>query len=134
MFSAPSEQLIRERWRLYWKRYPTDYAVSRYLNFRGTGSILELNPLNFMFPRSDWALVFWDDSCLVFLKRNKLNERLIASHEYKWLWPYNLYQMRQMLKNKDVLSTDCADELKRHEQETGGGLVHERLAGILAGS
>ena len=36
---------------------------------------------------ADWALVFWDDAALVYLKRTPRNAALIARDAYRWLKP-----------------------------------------------
>jgi hypothetical protein len=39
------------------------------------------------FPRSRWALVYWDDLCLVFAKRAPVNQRVIQECEFKSFFP-----------------------------------------------
>ena len=39
------------------------------------------------FPSTDWALVFWDDDAMVFLKRGPDHDSVIARHEYQALNP-----------------------------------------------
>jgi hypothetical protein len=39
------------------------------------------------FPASDWALVFWDDDAMVFLRRGPDHDSVIARHEYRALNP-----------------------------------------------
>jgi hypothetical protein len=78
-----------------------------------------LTALNLFYPRSRWALVYWDDTALIFLKRTTANDSFIRDHEYKSLYPYNLPQMKFLLATK-TLSLDAVNrELDRHQQETG---------------
>lgn len=40
-----------------------------------------------LYEDPDWALVAFNDHCLLFLKRGDLNAELIGTHEFKRLWP-----------------------------------------------
>jgi hypothetical protein len=39
------------------------------------------------FPREEWALVYWDDDAMVFLRRTAARAAMIAAHEYRAIHP-----------------------------------------------
>jgi hypothetical protein len=39
------------------------------------------------FPRSDWAIVYWDDDGMILVRRDQAHEDLIAKQEYRALHP-----------------------------------------------
>ena len=68
LFDNPQSQ----GWQDLFNRFGVDYAIVDYDFF--TVPSKEKAPFNFSsinltFPRSDWALVYWDDAGMVFLKR-----------------------------------------------------------------
>ena len=120
-----------DRWREYFQRYKINFAITNYPAYIPEGPFAELSPLNMMFPRSDWALVYWDDAALVFLFRNKINAALIAKFEYKLSRPYNRLQLERLLQAQVISPKDLEGEIDRHVKETGPSQRGERMRYLL---
>jgi hypothetical protein len=103
-----------------------DYAIVDYPPVMGG-----VSPVNILFPSNKWALVFWDDAGLLFLKRTPAFNALIAEREYRALKPYNLEQMAFELGRGTVLATDVYNELNRHAVEAGLSYRGQEIVNLL---
>lgn len=88
-----------------WKKYKIDYALigtQKHNVFRKMATILNNDP--------GWALVFWDDSSQVFVRRNGVNDEAIQKLEAKYATPY--------LRNpyRDGHRLDALDEYERADK------------------
>jgi len=113
--------LNKEGWRIFLNRYAVDYAIVDYSGENEKFLFKEIPfPLtlyNGVFPREEWALVFWDDAGMVFLKRISKFAALIQRYEYRYLRPFNLAQMEFLIRNRSVPKGEVAGELKRNARE-----------------
>ncbi len=75
--------------------------------------------MNVMFPKKTWALVYWDDACLVFLKRVPKFERVIAANEYKTVMPQDLPAVINTLATQPGAREQIEQELNRNAREVG---------------
>ncbi len=82
---------------------------------------------NLVFPRAEWALVYWDDAGLLLLKRTPAFAPLIKKYEYTALWPYNLEQMSAMVDSKMVSLKMIEQELQRHKQEVSTSAIRQSI-------
>jgi hypothetical protein len=71
-----------EDWEVFLNRYRVNAVLLRYPAPSHFDSTFDL-----YFPRPRWALIYWDDLCLVFLKRARRNDSLIQRWEFKRLSP-----------------------------------------------
>lgn len=122
-------------WKNYLERYGVVSAVVSREGFT-IPAMVSRTPFHFraynaMFPRQDWALVFWDDAALVFLKRTPAQLAIISRQEYKTLWPYNLGQMYYLLMNDVFKITDVEKELARHKLEVGFSVLAKEIENLL---
>lgn len=102
-------------WRHFLQTHKIEVAVVSYdqgLDIVSPATPFPLVPVNLMFPRDQWALVFWDDAAMVFLKRGT-----VPYKEYEAIWPYNLEQMAFFLKEKKLNAARVKSEMERHKQE-----------------
>ncbi|MBI3447803.1 MAG: hypothetical protein HY049_02610 [Acidobacteria bacterium] len=66
------------------------------------------------FPRSRWALVFWGDSAMVFVKRGAGADALIASEEYQFAHPEDTaYQIERCRGGDRALLDGILADLRR---------------------
>lgn len=65
-------------------RYGVDLALLRYPR---SGKSLSGRLHQYLSASNQWALVYWDDICLVFARRTEGNKGPIAEYEYKFLNP-----------------------------------------------
>lgn len=108
-------------WPGYFRRHQVAAAVVDYSKqtFRYSTMPFALSVLNLQFSRDEWALVYWDDAALVFLRRGAGNDAVIAAHEYKVLRPFNIEQMKFLLAHGTVDAGQVRAELDRHAREQG---------------
>jgi len=123
------EPLLRRIWEIFrssdvaaWSEllatYNTDTAIVRYhppikvtdpngndLGLRGFSSL--------WFPARDWALVYWDDVAMVFVRRHDAPAGLLVRHEYQVLRPDDLAHLEDRLTKDPVLLPVIAQELAR---------------------
>ncbi len=69
------------------------------------------------FPRKDWALVYWDDVCMIYAKRGGVNQNIIEKHEYKHVYPEKLQYNLKLLNRGKLKFEDFRSDLKRRMNE-----------------
>jgi len=69
-----------------WQTFLSTYKITGALVKYADESPLPL-PYAAYFPRHDWALVYWDDSALIFLKRIPENKECIRTEEFHVVQP-----------------------------------------------
>jgi hypothetical protein len=70
------------------------------------------------FPRTSWALVFWGDAAMVFVRRGSGHERLIARDEYRFVHPEDWESLLARCREGDLLLRDgILEELRRRREE-----------------
>lgn len=78
----------------------------------------------------EWALVYWDDLSLVYLKRGEKLKDIIEHDEYRYVIPANgPYAARAKLHDKEYLS-GLISELKRNIDETNSSIGYAFLGFI----
>ena len=65
------------------------------------------------FPERDWALVYWDDVAMVFVRRHTAPASLLERHEYQVLRPDDLAHLEDRLAVDPALLPGIAQELAR---------------------
>ena len=65
------------------------------------------------FPANDWALVYWDDVAMVFVRRHNAPAGLLERHEYRVLRPDDLAHLEERLTRDPALLPVIAEELAR---------------------
>lgn len=103
-------------WENYLSSNNVDHAISKYVPH-----------IEKKFPSKFWALVFWDDSALVYIKRVPKHLNIIRRFEYKSVVPYDLERMEDLLKKGLVKRGPARKELKRHRRETGESRIGRTL-------
>jgi hypothetical protein len=79
-----------------------------------TGNDLGLRGFSTLwFPGREWALVYWDDVAMVFVRRRDAPPGLLERHEYKVLRPDDLSHLEQRLAADRTLLPFVAEELER---------------------
>lgn len=123
------EPLLRRIWNIFqssdvraWSEllagHDADTALVRYhppiritdpagndLGLRGFSSI--------WFPARDWALVYWDDVAMVFVRRNTAPASLLEQHEYRVLRPDDLSELVARIATNGDLRIQAAREAER---------------------
>ena len=123
-------------WDAFFKKHGIEYSIEqiRKVSYQipAPGLTFQMSRYNLIYPRNKWALVYWDDQTLLFVKRNSVNNSVISNHEFKYLRPYNLDQMQYLIKNDLVRIEDLKEELNRHFKQVGPTYTHTKLTKMLS--
>jgi len=115
--------ITKSGWVEYLDSYNVDYAICKYsifgVKYTSGDPPFWISTLNVMFPRSQWALVFWDDTAVIFLKRIPKHQTIIDKFEYKALWPYNIHQMQHLVKAGLLSPQALKADLEFNERQVG---------------
>lgn len=112
--------------------YGIDYAVSDYIeSFWKVGEEKSRFPevlfFERLFPMKNWALIFWDDTSLVFVRRIPRWASLINAHEYRALKPYRMDRfVSPILETRDFAEA-LRSELTRHRAEVDFSLLRSEI-------
>jgi tetratricopeptide (TPR) repeat protein len=111
--------------------YGFEAAVMDYASFAG-------QPLDEVAPGTDaglsstaWALVYWDDVALVYLRRAGPFAAIATRDEYRHLRPANGAAALARALQAGLPTAEVADEIARNERDTGSAMSRT-LAGTLA--
>ena len=111
--------------------YGFEAAIMDYASFAG-------EPLDEVAPGADaglnaagWALVYWDDVALVYLRRAGPFAAIAARDEYRHVRPANGAAALGRALQAGAPTEAVADEIARNERETGSAIART-LAGTLA--
>jgi hypothetical protein len=107
------EPLLREIWQILassdvpaWsamlERYGIDTALVRYHPpiqvTTPSGEVQGMRGFSALwFPTAEWALVYWDDVAMVFVRRHGAPSNLLERHEYRVIRPDDLAHLEQLL-------------------------------------
>ncbi len=69
------------------------------------------------FPRSRWALVYWDDTAMVHVRRSVESARLIETHEYRHVYPEDAACQLELIADGEADPGQCRLELQRKLRE-----------------
>ncbi len=72
------------------------------------------------FPQPEWALVYWDDTAMVLVKRATAPPALLERYEYRWIRPDDLDHLRRVLAADPAVRPPVAAELARKLAEEPG--------------
>ncbi len=115
--SVLDELYKRYRFKSILVEYPVDDA--------GISDVLYNTDLALSDPR--WALVYWDDLSLVYLKRGGVYDSIIKKDEYRFVKPANnISGTRARLHDKNYRE-NLIRELKRNIKETGSSKAYAFL-------
>jgi hypothetical protein len=79
--------LDRERIDAAFLRYPPTLQKVVYTGMDGSRKVAERAFSAAYFPKADWALVYWDDDAMIFVRRTPEHEEMIKRREYVALNP-----------------------------------------------
>ncbi len=70
------------------------------------------HPIN-LYPKKEWALVFWDDVAVIYLRRIKPNEKIIKKYEYKVAFPNTiLYEVGKYKEFRKIAQVELRRAIK----------------------
>jgi len=104
-------------------RYGIDAALVDYPTYSGDPVDDVLGPdADAALTSPDWALVYWDDVALVYLRRGGPHVAVIARDEYRWVKPANGEAGIARLLTDPARAEAARAELARNVRETGSSL------------
>jgi len=112
-------------WKKLLSGYQIEYALLNYVdelelltvmdrNNRSTTTYAPFSSTHF--PRTDWALVYWDDDGMVLVKRKGINHKL-NSLEYVSVFPEGAFYQESLVRAGKIDHTKALGELRRKLQE-----------------
>ena len=81
------------------------------------------------FPPRDWALVYWDDIAMVFVRRDQAHPDLLQRFEYQVIRPDDLEHLQWRLQHESGLRRMAQEEARRAFEAAGN--VNRRAAALL---
>jgi hypothetical protein len=142
------EKLLRRIWEIFrssdvaaWSNLLADYgadtALVRYHPpIRVTdpaGNDLGLRGFSTLwFPDRKWALVYWDDVAMVFVRRHDAATGLLERHEYRVLRPDDLHFLEQRLRGDPALLSFVEQELARAARSNPTSWRAHEIADLIA--
>jgi hypothetical protein len=115
-------------WRGFLREYGIEYALLNYVDDLETVTVMRKDgqPVRTLapftsthFPRSAWALVYWDDVGMVFVRREGVNHRLLSA-EYTSVFPEGRYYQEALAKSGRLDVNRSIGELHRKLNEEPG--------------
>ena len=113
----------------------------RFLDLNGIGLVLlQPSPQTFggrpfyavFMPEQRWAMIYWDKTGLVFVRRSSVPGTWLSSREFLYLKPGDLETLRARVLAVKGAPAAVADELARFERETGDAALAQSLRDWLA--
>ena len=85
------------------------------------------------FPRRDWALVHWDDTAMVYVRRSTAPAAMLAEHEWRYIYPEAVGYQLAAIRSGHVPREACLQELERKLRDAPRSLrARQLLAAIRA--
>ena len=118
-------QADSREWNALLRDYQIEYAILEYVdrldavsvvNPDGTRSSFGASVTAARFPRSQWALVFWDDDGMIFVRRAGPNRHLLAG-EYRVAQPEGTGFLKELVAQGRVNRAEAIAELQRKLRE-----------------
>jgi hypothetical protein len=127
-------------WNKLLSDYKIEYALLNYIDeleevtFVGKDGQLSKTYMPFSethFPRSKWALVYWDDDGMVLVKRNGTNQNLVKQ-EFIQTYPEGTDYMEALVLNGRISRDEALAELMRKLEEDPNCKRAQRLFQTIA--
>lgn len=122
-------------WNQILERYQIEYALLNYvddletvtrIDSSGHSSVAQASFTSTHFPRSRWALIYWDDDGMVFIRRNGINQNLL-NREYTASYPEGQGYQEMLARSGRIDAGQSIHELEQKLSEDPGC----RRAGVL---
>ena len=134
------EEIVKVRadsrlWTQFLNQYQIEYALLGYWDeleevttFDPEGRVVKTYaPFSSThFPRSRWALVYWDDDGMILVKREGINKMLVAS-EYSAIFPEGISYQANLIRGGKIDKERATAELFRKLKEDPGSKRAQRL-------
>jgi hypothetical protein len=119
-------------WKQRLAAYDIEIAIVEYYNtfwelFQSHTKTPEALYSDRLFPLPEWALVYWDDTALVFVRRQTKWAPLIQAHDYRAFKPYRTDRFSSPLMQTDDFVKALRSELLRHREEVPASIWRDTI-------
>ncbi|MFI5362007.1 MAG: hypothetical protein ACHQ49_08570 [Elusimicrobiota bacterium] len=83
--------------------------------------------LDFSLPRKEWALVYWDQHALIYVRRRSVAADWLERREFRWLRPHDLRQMGFYIVAGAATYGQVSAEIDRYGREIDDARVLAQL-------
>jgi hypothetical protein len=120
----------RAAWQELVAKYGIDFAVVGYPQSPPLSPELSLEKL--AFPRSEWALVYFDDLAVIYVRRNGKNDEVIKRREVKTVQPLQLSSYMDVMVRDPERQRQFMEEMDANLREHPSSFRAHFLVGIFA--
>lgn len=123
-------------WAQRLKDHGIDYAVTDYMQSYWNAVVKrrqtpEIAFFDRLFPPEEWALVFWDDVSMVFVRRIPRWALLIKEHEYRALKPFRTDRFTSPLVRTEEFAGALQTEIVRHRSEVDTSNIRRYIESLV---
>jgi hypothetical protein len=123
-------------WSALLERYDCDTALVRYhapiRTAPSDGRGVDIRGFSALwFPSRSWALVFWDDVAMVFVRRAGADPEFLRDFEYRILRPDDLEHLRWRVSREPDLRQPALEEARRAVASSSDNRLAEEVAAML---
>jgi len=112
--------------------YGIDYAIYLAPDLVRGPQEMEQTIISYFSRSKDWKLIFWDDKSFLFVKNIPKFQELISKYEYKYVTPYSVVYMRNLLDRAAVEDKEqVKKEINRKTSEEPKGVIVNTAIKIL---
>lgn len=113
------------QWNQLLNEYQIDYALLNYIDDLEKVTYMNPNGESFVvympftethFPRTHWALIYWDDTGMVLVRRQGQNSNLLPM-EFPNVYPEGSDYMKQLVENGKIPKAQAISQLERKLRE-----------------
>jgi hypothetical protein len=106
------------------EEYGIEYSIYLAPDLVRAPQEMEQTVISYFSKSKDWKLIFWDDKSFLFVKNIPKFSDLINKYEYKYVTPYNVVYLKNMLEkgvneNKEAIKK----EINRKKAEEPNGII-----------
>jgi hypothetical protein len=114
------------------EEYGIEYSIYLAPDLVRAPQEMEQTIISYFSKSKDWKLIFWDDKSFLFVKNIPKFSDLINRYEYKYVTPYNVVYLKNMLE-KGVIDDkeNVKKELNRKSTEEPNGVIINTALKIL---
>ncbi len=109
------------RWTKLMEKHGVELALlmntGRIVSYRGQSSWRPFDV--YAYPKSDWALIYWDRQSILIVRRSKVPADWLEKLEYHHVRPHDLRQVGLRLMSGWVKLEEVRAEIERYQKEIG---------------
>lgn len=129
-----------QRWSLFLRRHDARFAVMDWVWEGGLNHLLgpkwkrgpRESPYEMMFPRRDWALIYWDDHALILARDIPENRALIRKYGLRLGDPLSLESTLEKVRAGEVAPQQFLSELDALRRRSGDNWIQSLMRRHLA--